>query len=42
MHLPILARMPIDPQIAASIDAGEIEKLENNPLHEAAEILITQ
>ena len=36
LELPILARLPIDPTVAAAFDAGKIEKLENNPLAELA------
>ncbi|MBQ9098869.1 MAG: Mrp/NBP35 family ATP-binding protein [Clostridia bacterium] len=32
---PVLARIPMDPTLAALVDAGKIEELENNPLAEA-------
>jgi hypothetical protein len=36
---PVLARIPMDPAIAALVDAGKIESIENNPLTEALEAL---
>ena len=30
--LPILAQLPMDPNLAAMFDAGRIEQVENNPL----------
>ncbi|MBE6702627.1 MAG: Mrp/NBP35 family ATP-binding protein [Ruminococcaceae bacterium] len=32
---PVLARLPMDPSLAALVDAGRIEKLEENPLSDA-------
>ena len=32
----VLARLPMDPQFAALVDAGKIEELVENPLAEAA------
>ena len=37
--LPILARLPIDPAVAAACDAGRIEELEPNYLTAVAELL---
>ena len=34
---PVLARIPMDPAIAALVDAGKIESIEDNPLAEALE-----
>jgi len=39
LELPILARLPIDPKLAADFDAGEIEAVEENPLAEIADRL---
>lgn len=36
LELPVLARLPIDPRLAAAFDAGEIEAVEENPLAEVA------
>ncbi len=36
---PVLARIPMDPAIAALVDAGKIENIEVNPLTEAAKLL---
>ena len=36
---PVLARIPLDPTIAALVDAGKIESLENNPLNDAAAMI---
>ncbi len=41
LELPILARLPIDPRLAAAFDAGEIESVEDNPLAEVAGVLDT-
>ncbi len=38
-NLPVLARLPIDPSIAAACDAGEIESLEADWFTDAAELL---
>ena len=40
LDTPILARLPIDPQLAAHFDAGDIEGVENNPLAPVADILV--
>lgn len=37
--LPVLARIPIDPRIAAAIDAGAVESLEENHLRALADVL---
>ena len=37
--IPVLARLPIDPALAAAVDAGEVEKLPRNYLAEVAEKL---
>ena len=34
--LPLLAKLPIDPKVAAAFDAGKIESLETNYLAEVA------
>ena len=34
---PVLARIPLDPSIAALVDAGRVEQVEENPLAGAAE-----
>ena len=39
LELPVLARLPIDPSLAAAFDAGKIEQVENNPLAELADRL---
>lgn len=36
---PVLARIPMDPAIAALVDAGKIESIEANPLADAVETL---
>ena len=36
LGLPLLAKLPIDPQVAAAFDAGKIESLETNYLAEVA------
>ena len=36
---PVLARMPLDPAIAALVDDGKIEKIEQNPLMDAAAMI---
>ena len=36
---PILARIPMDPTLAALVDAGQIENIEENPLACAVELL---
>ena len=41
LNVPILARLPIDPTLAAAVDAGAIEALENNPMTSVAEYLDT-
>ncbi len=38
-HLPILARLPIDPALAAAVDAGKIEQTDLHDLEQAAEKL---
>ena len=38
-HLPLLARIPIDPRIAAAADAGTIEELELDAIRQAADII---
>ena len=37
---PLLSRIPIDPEIAALVDAGKIEQVEKNPLYDAAEAVV--
>ncbi len=37
---PLLSRIPIDPEIAALVDAGKIEQVEKNPLDDAAEAVV--
>ena len=37
---PVLARIPMDPAIAALVDAGKIESIEVNPLADAADVLV--
>ena len=39
LDIPVLARLPIDPSLAAAFDAGKIEQVENNPLAELADRL---
>ena len=39
LELPVLARLPIDPSLAAAFDAGKIEQVEHNPLAELADRL---
>jgi Mrp family chromosome partitioning ATPase len=39
LELPILARLPIDPSLAAAFDAGQIEQVAHNPLAEVADRL---
>ena len=39
LDVPVLARLPIDPALAAAIDSGKIEFLEKNYLEEVAETL---
>lgn len=34
--LPVLARLPIDPKVAAAVDAGTVEALEVNYLSQVA------
>lgn len=34
---PVLARIPLDPSIAALVDAGQVEQVVENPLSEAAD-----
>jgi hypothetical protein len=36
LGLPILARLPIDPALAAACDAGKVEGAERNYLEEVA------
>ena len=36
---PVLAKLPIDPALAALVDAGKIEELAENPMAEAAKML---
>jgi len=38
-NLPVLAEMPIDPALAALVDAGNIEAFEGSWLDAAADIL---
>ena len=38
-HLPVLAQLPIDPALAAAVDAGKIEQAELHDLEKAAEKL---
>ena len=35
----VLARIPMDPALAALVDAGKIEDIAENPLEEAADII---
>ena len=39
LDIPVLARLPIDPSLAAAFDAGRIEQVEHNPLAEVADRL---
>jgi Mrp family chromosome partitioning ATPase len=41
-HLPVLARIPIDPAVASSMDQGTIESLDPNYLMPVAEHLLKQ
>ncbi len=36
---PVLARVPMDPEFAALVDAGKIETVQNNPLADAADAI---
>ena len=36
---PVLARVPLDPAIAALVDAGNVESVEDNPLADAADMI---
>ena len=36
---PVLARIPLDPAVAALVDAGRVEQVQQNPLSEAAELI---
>ncbi|MCD7929607.1 MAG: Mrp/NBP35 family ATP-binding protein [Clostridiales bacterium] len=38
-HLPVLAQLPIDPAIAAAVDAGMVEAIEPNGLADTASII---
>lgn len=38
-NLPLLAQMPIDPKLAALVDAGKIEEFEGTWLNAAADAL---
>jgi Mrp family chromosome partitioning ATPase len=40
-HLPVLAQLPIDPAVAAAVDAGQVEQLEHNALKDTATLLTT-
>ena len=37
---PLLARVPLDPSVAALVDDGKIEKLAENPLADAAAMIV--
>ncbi|MEM5781510.1 MAG: P-loop NTPase, partial [Lawsonibacter sp.] len=39
LELPVLARLPIDPALAASFDSGALEQMENNYLEPVADQL---
>jgi Mrp family chromosome partitioning ATPase len=39
LEIPVLARLPMDPALAALFDAGKIEQLEHNYLQEVADRL---
>lgn len=36
---PVLARMPLDPAIAALVDNGKVEQIVDNPLSDAADMI---
>ena len=36
LGVPVLARLPIDPELAASVDTGKVEYIERNYLDEVA------
>ena len=36
---PVLAKLPIDPDIAAMVDAGRIENIESNPIDPAVSVI---
>ena len=36
LETPVLARLPIDPSLAAAFDAGKLEQVEHNYLEEVA------
>ena len=38
-HLPVLARLPIDPAVAASFDAGRMAQVNTDPVMPAAELM---
>ncbi|MBQ9156867.1 MAG: Mrp/NBP35 family ATP-binding protein [Eubacterium sp.] len=38
-HVPVLARLPIDPRLAAACDAGKIEFTENDYMKDAIEVI---
>ena len=37
--VPVLAKIPMDPTLAAACDAGKIEYVENNYMKDAIEVL---
>ena len=37
--VPVLAKLPMDPALAAACDAGKIEYVENNYMKDAIEVL---
>ena len=37
--LPVLARLPIDPAVAASFDAGRMAQVNTDPVMPAAELM---
>ena len=39
LNLPILARLPIDPELAAAVDTGRIEFIEKNYLDDVADTI---
>ena len=39
-HVPVLAQIPVDPRIAAFVDAGKIEELEQNWMDDVADMLL--
>ena len=41
-HLPVLARLPIDPQIAEKMDRGEAESVDCAQLSEAVRMLLEE